>query len=100
MVLTAARWNDHIRLDHGEMATKLDLIELAVREPDVINYDVSLMHRENFYLLEVTGSQGNRHVKVCVEFGTDPETGAEIGEVITAYVTHSVKTKEVPKWRR
>lgn len=75
-------------------------IERAIIDPDQVNQDVEFHTREVYYLFSVAGTRGNRHVKVCVEYTEDVAPYGDGGQVITAYVTHSVKSSEVLKWRK
>ena len=100
VVLTEHRWVTHILVDHSEMRNNLAMVEEALTDPHVVNYDSDFEHRESYYLLAVAGSSGTRHVKVCVEYRESEEEAGYIGHVITAYVTRSLKSNEVLKWTR
>ena len=75
-------------------------IERVIIDPDQVNQDSEFHNREVYYLFSVAGTRGNRHIKLCVEYADDVSTYDDAGQVITAYVTHSIKSSEVLKWRK
>ena len=100
VVLTESRWNEHILIDHAEMASLQGVIEDTLVDPDLVNYDRDFADREVFYKLEAGGTSGNRHIKVCVEYRRRSPSSKPEGRIITAYITRNVKRGEATKWRR
>jgi hypothetical protein len=99
--LTYERWSGHILILHPEMKALEHLVRRAIIHPDLIAVDRDYPNREVFYTLNVAGTLGNRHVKVCVEFRSkELEDKMTEGIVVTAYITRQMKRGETPIWQR
>ena len=82
IVVTEDGWS-HIHAEHAEMQGQ----EGAVPK------------RESYHQTGVLPEPyGRRYLKVCVRFAPPDETGAIVGEVVTAYPTPDLTRGETQRW--
>lgn len=86
---------DHIRVRHDDIADRMDEVQAAVEQPDVVTRDRQRAHRECFYRRERSGPG---LIKVVVHYWPVPPQETWIGEVITAYHIDLPEPKEAKLW--
>lgn len=97
-MLTDRAWS-HILEDHGELADNEWAIDLTVRQPDFLMDDASVPGRLAYYRGNVLPQPfAASFLKVCVELLPPDESGAIVGEIVTAYATPSIKRGERQRW--
>ena len=80
---------------HPNMAERLADARVAVEAPDFARRDALRAHGENHYRRPAPGAAW---IKVVVHYRPIPPQGTWVGEVITAYPTDHVGSKEGPLW--
>lgn len=99
IVLTEARWVEHVLVQHGELATHLDAIEATLTGPAFLMRDRRRGDRENSYRPDLLPAPlDHLYLKVVVEFGPAILTEPASGVVITAYPIPSLTIGETQLW--
>ncbi|MFN8593501.1 MAG: hypothetical protein U0031_18740 [Thermomicrobiales bacterium] len=92
-----ARWEEHVRLRHPEVASHFAAVRLTLEAPDVIVSDFDNPHGLNYYRFGALSAPYHRlFLKVVVTF--QQIDNAIVGAVITTSPTGRIAHAEVQQW--
>jgi hypothetical protein len=72
----------------------VEAIQRTIEEPDIITRDVRFANRDNYYAKGRDPIYPEAYLKVCVQFGSD------VGQVVTAFPTNTLKPEEEILWQK
>lgn len=84
------QWQEHVLLEHGFMANRLDEVKITLENPLHICTDSVFKNRQCYYRMHV---KGNRYMKVIVELISEDKA-----ELVSAYQPDAGKKGERIIW--
>jgi len=94
VALTEAGWV-HIVERHDDLVDRRDDVRATVERPERVRQDAAYARRENHYR---RFHPDGPWLKVVVNYRPVPDPPGWAGEVVTAYETHQLASKEEPLW--
>ncbi len=91
VVLSTKQWDDHILLNHPEMARYQQYVEWCVVRPDVVTKDRRHPFRECYYLHHVTPGKMTLVIRTVVDFDESVAQRFSVeGFVVTSHLMRHV----------